>query len=112
MSLFYDSDMIEKEILADLYFNRKKSMQEIARDLNCSLHKVSYWMKLGIGLYWGEGNKKNIGSIRLGNTNPRLICSFVEFLIKIFGINVPKLRFGLQIFSDIQQAEALNFWLG
>jgi hypothetical protein len=66
---------------------------------------------LGIGLYWGEGNKKNKNSIRLGNTNPLLIGSFIEFLIKILGINTSKLKFGLQIFSDIQENEASDFWL-
>jgi hypothetical protein len=66
---------------------------------------------LGLGLYWGEGNKKNKGSVRLGNTNPLLIGSFIEFLIEILGISKSKLRFGLQIFSDIQQDKALDFWL-
>src|SRR5256885_1058329 len=28
---------------------------------------------LGLGLYWGEGNKKNKNTVRLGNTDPRLI---------------------------------------
>jgi len=66
---------------------------------------------LGLGLYWGEGNKKNQGSIRLGNTNPFLIDSFIKFLVEILGANKLKLRFGLQIFSDIQQDKALDFWL-
>jgi hypothetical protein len=66
---------------------------------------------LGLGLYWGEGNKKNKNSIRLGNTNPILINSFIEFLVKIFCVDITKLRFGLQIFSDIQKREALDFWL-
>jgi hypothetical protein len=66
---------------------------------------------LGLGLYWGEGNKKNKNSIRLGNTNPRLIRSFIEFLVVIFGVNVSKLKFGLQIFSDIDEGQALDFWL-
>lgn len=66
---------------------------------------------LGLGLYWGEGNKKNKNSIRLGNTNPLIIKKFIEFLVDIFGINKNKLRFGLQIFSDIPEKRALNFWL-
>lgn len=66
---------------------------------------------LGLGLYWGEGNKKNINSIRLGNTDPALIRKFIEFLVKIFRIDKSKLRFGLQIFTDISQEKALQFWL-
>lgn len=68
-------------------------------------------MGIGLGLYWGEGNKKNKNSIRLGNTNPKIIGKFVEFLIRIFGIKKEKLRFGLQVFSDISPNEALCFWL-
>ena len=65
---------------------------------------------VGIGLYWGEGNKKNRNSIRLGNTDPELIKTFIEFLRKIFNIREEKLKFSLQIFSDIPPAAALDFW--
>lgn len=37
--------MISKDELEELYLNKKKSMQEIADDLGCSLHKVKYWME-------------------------------------------------------------------
>jgi len=66
---------------------------------------------LGLGLYWGEGNKLNKYGIRLGNTDPNLIKRFIEFLISFYGINPVKTRFGLQIFSDISPIKALNFWL-
>jgi len=65
---------------------------------------------LGLGLYWGEGTKRNKYSVRLGNTDPDLINKFIEFLIKICNIKISKLRFGLQIFSDINPKEALKFW--
>lgn len=141
--------MIEKNILVELYHNKKKSMQEIAEILGCSLHKVSYWMErrklkkrklsdamyikhnpdgdpfkfvfptdsknaqlfgLGLGLYWGEGTKANLNSVRLGNTDPRLIKRFIEFLIKFFQIKKGDLKFGLQIFSDINPRKAMDFW--
>ena len=66
---------------------------------------------LGLGLYWGEGNKRNKNSIRLGNTDPALIKKFINFLINIFGIRRDKLRFGLQIFNDMSNQKILNFWL-
>ncbi|MBI2064519.1 MAG: helix-turn-helix domain-containing protein [Candidatus Yanofskybacteria bacterium] len=67
---------------------------------------------LGLGLYWGEGNKKNRNSIRLGNTDPRMIRMFLRFMVDIFGISKKKLRFGLQVFSDMQPKRTLTFWLG
>ena len=124
-------------------------MQEIAKLLNCSVHKIKYWMDnygikirtisdavylkhnpngdpfkirkpktmeeavlygLGVGLYWGEGTKSNTNSIRLGNTDPRLIKKFIQFLDKIYGIDFRKLKFGLQVFSDLPAIEARKFW--
>lgn len=66
---------------------------------------------LGVGLYWGEGNKKSKDSVRLGNTDPALIRKFMEFLIKILGVNKDKIRFGLQIFSDMPKLKVFKFWL-
>ncbi len=65
---------------------------------------------MGLGLYWGEGTKSDKHSIRLGNTDPRLVNKFIEFLIKICGVQKKKLKFWLQIFSDINPKKALEFW--
>jgi hypothetical protein len=65
---------------------------------------------LGLGLYWGEGNKRNMYSVRLGNTDPALIKAFLKFLSITYGVKKKKLRFGLQIFSDMKPDDALRFW--
>ena len=65
---------------------------------------------LGLGLYWGEGNKKNKYGIRVGNVDPHLILKFMEFLEKIYGVKRKKFRFGLQVFSDMNSHKALTFW--
>ncbi len=64
----------------------------------------------GIGLYWGEGTKANLSAIRLGNTDPELLKIFLKFLVRFFNIRLSDCRFGLQIFTDINTAEALDFW--
>ncbi len=69
-----------------------------------------FLLGLGLGLYWGEGNKRNKSSVRLGNTDPGLILKFLEFLEAIWNIKRDKLRFGLQIFSDMKPKKALRFW--
>ena len=66
---------------------------------------------LGLGLYWGEGNKANKTSLRLGNTDPELIKSFMRFLIELFGVQQNKFKFTLQIFTDINPETALNYWV-
>ncbi|MBI1755308.1 helix-turn-helix domain-containing protein [Candidatus Azambacteria bacterium] len=66
---------------------------------------------LGLGLYWGEGNKKNKVSIRLGNTDPRLVRTFIDFLVKICGVKKKDIGFNLLIFSDINPTIAKMFWV-
>jgi hypothetical protein len=66
---------------------------------------------LGLGLYWGEGHKKSPNVVKLGNSDPAIINKFIEFLILIFNIKPNKLRFGLQIFSDMPRNKVLNFWM-
>jgi hypothetical protein len=65
---------------------------------------------LGLGLFWGEGNKMSKNSVRLGNTDADLIKKFLLFLKVIYQIQDEKLRFGLQIFNDIPKDKALNYW--
>lgn len=70
----------------------------------------AYLLGLGIGLYWGEGTKSNKVCVRLGNTDPNLIKKFIEFLLQTCEIRKDKLRFGLQIFSDMSPQTELKFW--
>lgn len=69
-----------------------------------------FLLGLGLGLYWGEGTKRNKTSVRLGNTDPRLIKKFIEFLRTIYRADEKKFRFGLQIFGDMSKKAALLFW--
>lgn len=66
---------------------------------------------LGLGLYWGEGTKSNMHSIRLGNTDPRLIRIFIKFLRQIYKIKPAKLKFGLQVFNDVSKIAAKKYWV-
>lgn len=65
---------------------------------------------MGLGLYWGEGNKRNRHSVRLGNTDPKLLQTWVTFLTTLCGVRKDDLRFSLQIFSDMNAEEALTYW--
>jgi len=65
----------------------------------------------GLGLYWGEGNKRNKTSIRLSNTDPALIKNFIKFLVRIYGVKKQDINFSLLIFSDISPIIAKKFWI-
>ena len=69
-----------------------------------------YLKGLGVGLYWGEGTKANKYAVRLGNTDPNLILAFIEFLEKLCGVNRRDLKFGLQIFSDLDEKACIGYW--
>ena len=72
----------------------------------------SFLFGLGLGLFWGEGNKANKHAVRLGNSDPAVIKKFIEFLEKIYGVERKALRFGVQIFNDLKPQEILSFWAG
>jgi len=140
---------ITREILFELYINKKYSSNKIAKKFKCSESGVNYWLKkfdikkrtvseaiydwhnpngdpfslnkidqpekfflygLGLGLYWGEGNKKNKYTVRLGNSDPDVIRFFIKFLEEIYKIDKKKLRFAIQIFSDINKKDSLSYW--
>ncbi|MDO8486533.1 MAG: hypothetical protein Q7S77_02465 [Candidatus Staskawiczbacteria bacterium] len=65
---------------------------------------------LGVGLYWGEGTKANKNTVRLGNSDPAIIRTFVKFLITFFKIDKKDLRFHLHTFTDISLKEAKKYW--
>lgn len=66
---------------------------------------------MGLGLYWGEGNKANKNTVRLGNSDPGIIKIFIRFLDKFFGVKKSKLKFHLHLFSDMGINEATDFWI-
>lgn len=76
------------------------------------LNKAGVSLKqLGLGLYWGEGDKSsNNTQVRISNTDPRLIKKFKEFLVKICGVEKEKFKYSLVIFNDGNKTEAVKFW--
>lgn len=66
---------------------------------------------LGLGLFWGEGSKAHDYSIRLGNSDPRLIKCFLRFLSDVFGVDRSRIKFGLQIFDDQSSELVKRKWI-
>lgn len=66
---------------------------------------------IGMGLYWGEGTKACKSAVRLGNSDPNLLKTFMRFLETCYSVPKEDLKFGLQIFTDCDEDEALGFWL-
>lgn len=88
---------------ADQAWN-KASIQ--ARDILSSPLSKEERLCLLLGLYWGEGNKKELNLI---NSDPALIKVFIACLRDI-GIRKSQIKIGLRLHDDIDRKAAVRFW--
>lgn len=124
-------------------------MMQIAKKMNCSVHKVVYWMDkfdiprrsfsdavylnanpdgdpfsikkiltdeerilygLGLGIYWGEGEKVSKGRVRVANSDPHLLRTFRDFLLRICQATLSRIHYYIICFNDSNPKEALSYW--
>lgn len=64
---------------------------------------------LGLGLYIGEGRKKG-SLVALGNTDPRVIVVFLNFLFSICGVPKEEIKAEINIYDDVPLKEAAKYW--
>ena len=125
------------------------SMSEIAVNLECSIHKVVYWMNkygikrrsrsealyvklnpkgdpfeikkilepeesllqgLGLGIYWGEGDRISKGRVCVANTDPNLIRVFRDFLTINCRVIPSRIHYYIICFKDSKPSEVLEYW--
>lgn len=65
---------------------------------------------LGIGIYWGEGNKTSKHAVRVTNTDPQILLNFIHFLEVICGVRKQKISFSIVCFNDSDVAKVKNYW--
>ncbi len=66
---------------------------------------------LGLGIYWGEGNKNpKVPSLRITNTDPSLIKTFLNFLKNIYGLNENRFSYSIVCFNDVSSEKARLYW--
>ncbi|MEI6316203.1 MAG: hypothetical protein WCO65_00555 [bacterium] len=110
INYYFKKFEIKKRTISEAVYqmhNPKGDPFEVKSDLNIQDY---FLLGLGLGLYWGEGNKKNKNSVRLGNSDPDLIYCFIDFLESIYKVNKKDMRFNLQIFDNMDSNKLLNFW--
>jgi len=66
--------------------------------------------KLGLMLYWAEGDKTGNYFVALTNTNYKILEYFIKWLRKYFKINEKRLRCRLYIWEDLNECKAKEFW--
>ena len=60
--------------------------------------------------YWGEGDKKSKGHIRLTNRDPKMIALFRKFLLEICRVPEEKIVGALFIYEDLDEAVCREYW--
>ncbi len=80
---------------------RKRAAETLSKDFS----KRDYLLLLA-ALYWGEGNKRELSLI---NSDPDMVKTFIMCL-KVIGVDSSKIRVSVRIYSDINEAQAKNFW--
>jgi hypothetical protein len=74
-----------------------------------TLHQI-FLFGLGLGLFWGEGSKRNAHAVRLSNSAPALVKKFIDFLVDIYNIDKNRLKFQLLSYDDLGAEELVIFW--
>ena len=69
-----------------------------------------FLLGLGIGIYWGKGEKVSVNAIRVANTDPNIIKTFIKFLLEICQLERRKLSYSIVCFNDSDPDEAKIHW--
>lgn len=64
----------------------------------------------GLGLYWGEGDKKSGNMVAVTNSDPNILLVVAKFYRKYLQIDEGKFGIKLFIYNDININFAINFW--
>jgi len=59
-----------------------------------------------IGIYWGEGTKKELNII---NSDPVLLRAFVD-CIKEIGVSKDRIKASIRLYNNINEKEAIKYW--
>ena len=96
---------VKKRYYGDLYHTARTEARNSFPEL---LHHPSFL--LGMGIYWGEGNKLSHGSIRVSNVDPSLLNAFIRFLVEIGKFDHSRIRAWILLYPDLQEPVCKNYW--
>ncbi|MFC1710354.1 hypothetical protein ACFL0F_01675 [Patescibacteria group bacterium] len=65
---------------------------------------------LGLGIYWGEGNKTTPHTVAVANSDPKIIKVFITFLINICGLDTDKIRYSIVCFNNSNEKSVRKYW--
>lgn len=101
---------------------QKRSISDAITQINITkFHKKPFQLKpklsqtendlkiTGIMLYWGEGAKTS-GTVKLANSDPRMIRVFLLFLRNICGVEEGRIKMIIHMYPDQDKIFLQEFW--
>lgn len=86
-----------------------KNAKEIAKKELGKITKRDLWL-LGIGLYWGEGDKSSSEGVKIMNSDPLMIKMMIKWFKEICKLNYNNFRAAVHIYPDNDIKEAIEYW--
>jgi hypothetical protein len=107
--------MARKNLVAANFARRENQLKRRKRYLNEARLEFKKLINdplflIGLGIYWGEGDKTDNGRVAVINTDPELLRTMVGFYRQCLGILDSSLRIGLFIYEDINKDATILFW--
>lgn len=65
---------------------------------------------LGLGIYWGEGEKVSAHRVRVANTDPSLLRIYIKFLQEVCQLKKSRIYYSIICFNDSSPEEAKKYW--
>ncbi len=105
-----DKYKIKRRSISDAIYLKLNPLGDPFKIIEMFDSKSSFLLGLGIGIYWGEGQKTSTNAIRVANTDPGVIKNFRRFLLDICGLEERKLFYAIVCFEDSDLSKVRNYW--
>jgi len=93
-----------KQKIANIFMAKKLAKKELGK-----LTKRDLWL-LGIGLYWGEGDKFSNERVGIMNSDPKIIKTAIEWFRKICGVTTKNFVLTIHTYPDNNIVETIEYW--
>lgn len=90
---------------------RTDEMEAIAQTFAAGVEKKQ-WQIIAALIFWCEGSKRQLSSVKFINSDPKMIKLFLTALRNGFGINEHKLKALLHLHEYHNEEELKIFWSG
>lgn len=90
---------------------RSDEMDTLAKEFVAGVGK-KHWQIIAALIFWCEGSKRHLGSLKFVNSDPNMIKLFLKALRIGFGIDQNKMKALLHLHEYHIEEKMINFWSG